>query len=163
MNSRVSALLLIALVIVVTLLPKVLTLHASVDANAEKKEKTAVLRDFLRSHGVVAKSIQPNRETPDWTGWSFSVSRCNAAAFADLENGDLLELLYEFRKSKRIAFVYQGDVYDHFPRFWVARDKALNRIERVLRRPRWEKPLVVDLFYAGDCRAVLAWDWSAMW
>jgi hypothetical protein len=164
MSSRVNVFLLVALVLVVTLLPKALTLSSPVDGKAEIHEKSAVLKGFLRSRGVASpKLIQPNRATPDWAGWSFSLPRCKAAAFADVENGDLLELLYEFREAKRTVFIYKGVVSDHFPRFWVARDKALYRIERVLHRPRWEKPLVVDLVYTGDCRALLAWDWSPMW
>jgi hypothetical protein len=164
MSSRANVVLLITLVIVVTLVPKVLIQRSPVDRKAEIQAKSVVLKDFLRSHGVVSpKSIQPNRATPDWAGWSFSLPGCDVAAFADIENGDLLEVLYEFRKAKRTVFVYKGEVSDHFPRFRVARDKALNRIERVLHRPRWEKPLVIDLIYTGDCRALLAWNWSAMW
>lgn len=165
MNSRTSAALLVALILVVTLTPKFLTAGAPVDAQAEAQAKVVALKAFLVANGVTnPKLINPNRNSHNWVGWSISEPGCAADAFADIGSGDVLELLRGIRTTRtKTAFIYRGEVLDNYPRFWVARDKALARIEHVVRRPRWEKPLVIDLFYSGDCRSILKWDWSRLW
>jgi len=163
-NSRTSVALLAALILILTLAPKLLTFTAPVDLKAEALAKTVALRAFLLANGVAnPKLVRPNSSSNDWVGFDISSRGCVAYVFPDVGGGDVLELLQRIRsKATKTAFIYRGYTLDHYPRFWVAQDKVIARLEHVVRRPRWEKPLVIDLFYSGDCRSILTLDWSKL-
>ncbi len=166
MNSHLKNGLLAATILLVTLGPKFIVSRAALDTSKDAEQKVETIKAFVMSNGVRNPvSFVPNRSAPQWIGWRITETGCNAVVFPDLGDGDMTEVLHRARTPQTTtAFIYRGAVMPAYPRFRVATDKALARVAWAVRGDRWNKPLVVILFYSGkDCRQILGWNWAALW
>lgn len=164
MNWLVRPLALAVFLVAATLPLKLAADRAPVDGPGENRAKAAALGRFLATQRVgKLQFVRPNAQNPDWAGWRFAAGRCGAFVIADVTGPDSLQLLRREKNARaQTIFIYRGVARSDYPYLRLGFDEIVTRLIWSVYPARWRRPFALIGFFDGDCRSVLAWDWSPL-